>query len=273
MALKYLVRFGGILVLLVTLAGCFEVSTVVSVKPDGSGTVSERMLMSKESLSQMKSLGEGDRKEKQGSVPEKESLEKKSSDYGEGVTFIGVHPVKTKTHEGYEAVYAFTDINRLRVSRTPDTASSADTSSVTPKKEKEYVRFRFEKGSSSRLLVELDQTQEKGGASSPAPASSATTPEQQKMAAELMKQFFKGMRVYLAVDVQGRVTGTSATYLSGNRITLVDMDFDKLMAHPKQFAAFNALGPNPSPEQMQKIVRTIPGLKVETRKELEVRFK
>ncbi|NTU98341.1 MAG: hypothetical protein HGA62_11105, partial [Chlorobiaceae bacterium] len=146
-------------------------------------------------------------------------------------------------------------------------------SSVTPKKEKEYVRFRFEKGSSSRLLVELDQTQEKGGASSPAPASSATTPEQQKMAAELMKQFFKGMRVYLAVDVQGRVTGTSATYLSGNRITLVDMDFDKLMAHPKQFAAFNALGPNPSPEQMQKIVRTIPGLKVETRKELEVRFK
>ncbi|NTW09917.1 MAG: hypothetical protein HGA26_01010 [Chlorobiaceae bacterium] len=274
MDLKRLARFGGLMALLVTLAGCFEVSTVVSVKPDGSGTVSERMLMSRESLSQMKSLGDGDKKEKQGGMPEKEALEKKSGEYGEGVSFVGVHPVRTKTHEGYEAVYAFTDISKLKVSQTPDTASSSDSSSGSaPKKQKEYVRFKYEKGTPSGLLVELDQKKEKAGGSSSAPAKPATTPEQQKMAVELMKQFFKGMRVFLAVDIEGGMTSTNATYRKGNRITLVDMDFDKLMVHPKQFAAFNALGPDPSPEEMQRVIGRIPGLKIEARKELEVRFR
>jgi hypothetical protein len=273
MGLKNLARFGGFIVLLLTLAGCFEVSTVVSVKPDGSGTVSERMLMTRESLSKMKALGDGKGKEKQGGMPDKKDLEKKSSEYGEGVTFLGVHPVRTKTHEGYEAVYAFRDITKLRVSRTPDTASSADSSSGSPKKDKDYVRFRFDKGEPSKLFVELDQRPEKGNGASPAKPASSSTPEQQKMAAELMKQFFRGMRIYLAVDIDGAIATTNATYRKGNRVTLVDMDFDKLMAHPKEFEAFNALGPDPTPEQMQKAVGKIPGLKIEGRKELEVFFR
>ncbi len=270
MSIKNLVRLGGFMALLMTLAGCFEVSTVVHVKPDDSGTVSERMLMSRESLSQMQALGDKDRKEGPGSMPEKEKLEKKSADFGEGVIFVDVYPVRTRTHEGYEAVYAFRDINTLRVSRNPDPATSADSSAAPPKKEKQYVRFKFVKGDPSGLFIELDQEPEKGETTSSAPS---TTPEQQKMAAELMKQFFKGMRVFLAVDVQGTVTGADASYRKGNMITLVDMDFDKLMAHPREFAAFNALGPDPSPEKMQKVIKKIPGLKIETRKEVQVRFR
>lgn len=268
-----LARFGGFMVLLVTLAGCFEVSTVVSLKPDGSGTISERMLMSREALSQMKPAGGKEKKEKSGGMPEKEALEKKTKDYGEGVTFLGVHPVVTKTHEGFEAVYAFRDINTIHVSRNPDASASADSSSGTPKKDKQYVLFRFEKGTPSKLLIELDQELDRAAPASSAKPPAASSPEQQKMAAELMKQFFKGMRVFLAVDIEGSVVGTNAMHLSGNRITLVAMDFDKLMAHPKQFAAFNALGPNSSMQAMQKILRNIPGLKVEGQKEVEVRFR
>jgi hypothetical protein len=273
MVLKMLARFGGFMVLLVTLAGCFEVSTVVSLKPDGSGTISERMLMSREALSQMKPAGGKEKKEKSGGMPEKEALEKKTKDYGEGVTFLGVHPVVTKTHEGFEAVYAFRDINTIHVSRNPDASASADSSSGTPKKDKQYVLFRFEKGTPSKLLIELDQELDRAAPASSAKPPAASSPEQQKMAAELMKQFFKGMRVFLAVDIEGSVVGTNAMHLSGNRITLVAMDFDKLMAHPKQFAAFNALGPNSSMQAMQKILRNIPGLKVEGQKEVEVRFR
>jgi hypothetical protein len=102
---------------------------------------------------------------------------------------------------------------------------------------------------------------------------SATTAEQQKMAAELMKQFFKGMRVFLAVDIEGAVDASNATYRNGNRITLVDMDFDKLMAHPKQFAAFNAAGSGSSTKQMQRIMKNIAGIRVESRNEVDVVIK
>lgn len=274
MILKNLPRLGCFMVVIMMLAGCFEGSTVVRLNADGSGTVSEKMMMTSETLAQMQSVGENSNKEKPGGMPEKETLEKKSGDYGEGVTFIGVHPVRTKTHEGYEAVYAFSDINRLRVSRNPDKGTQADSTSETAKKEKQYVRFSFQKGSPSRLLIMMDQDAEQQATSSPSvPPVSASTPEQQKMMAGLMKQFFKGMRISLAVDIDGLVLGTNAMHRKGNRITLVEMDFDRLLAHPKQLAAFNALGPNPSANQMQKILRNIPGIRVEGQKEVEVRFR
>jgi len=43
----------------ILLAGCFQVSTVVRVNPDGSGTVSETMLLSKKMIARMDELMQG----------------------------------------------------------------------------------------------------------------------------------------------------------------------------------------------------------------------
>ncbi len=93
MARKGLIRIAGFVVMLVTMAGCLEVSTIVSVKPDGTGTVAERLLMSKASFSQTHSLNDGDKKGQPGQAPEKAELEKKAREMGEGVRFISVRPV------------------------------------------------------------------------------------------------------------------------------------------------------------------------------------
>jgi hypothetical protein len=274
MAAKGLIRLAGFIVLLFTMAGCLEVSTVVSVKPDGTGTIAERMLMSKASLGQMSSLTEGGKKGQAGQMPDKSALEKKSREIGEGVRFISVRSVVTKTHEGYEALYAFSDINLLQLNRNPDSGVSADSASgdQAPKKKKQYVRFIFKKGIPSRLSIVMDQEKEASLSTSPAVAKPQQNPEQLKMATSIMKQFLKGMRVFMAVDIDGSILSTNATHRKEKRITLMDVDFDKLLSKPKQFASFTALGPDPASEEMQKIMKKIPGIKLETQKEVQVSF-
>ena len=46
-----LIRAAGFVLRLFILAGCLEISTIVSDKAEGTGTVSEQMLMSKSSCS------------------------------------------------------------------------------------------------------------------------------------------------------------------------------------------------------------------------------
>ncbi|NTW84304.1 MAG: hypothetical protein HGB36_13250 [Chlorobiaceae bacterium] len=275
MVVKNLARVCGFLALLLTLAGCLEVSTVVHVKPDGSGTVSERILISREAFSQMKPVEGKDKNDQPGKVPDKTRIEKKTREMGEGVTFVDVHPVETKSHEGYETVYAFRDINQLKISRNPDTESTADSSAGTAsiKKNRQYVKFVFSKGEPSKLKILMDQEPGEKTQSATSPATPPADPEQQKMMADLMKQFFKGMRVFLAVDVDGSLVSTNATHRSGKRITLVDVNFDKLIAHPRQFAAFNASGSGASTQQMEKIMKNITGIRVEGRKEVDVIIK
>ncbi len=273
MVRKGLIRAAGFVVLLFSLAGCLEISTIVSVKPDGTGTVSERMLMSKSSFSEMV-LTDGKKKGQSGQLPDNEAFEKKSQGMGEGVRFVSVRPVVTKTQSGYEALYSFRDINLLQVNSAPDTGVSADSTSgeESPKKKKQYVRFSLKEGSPSWLVIMMDQDKEASLSRSPAAAKPQQNPEQLKMATSIMKQFLKGMRVFMAVDVNGSILSTNATYRKEKRITLMDVDFDKLLANPKQFASFAALGSDPSSQEMQKIMKKIPGIKLETQKEVDVSF-
>lgn len=271
MVVKILTRVCSFLGMLLMLSGCLDVSTVVRVRPDGSGTVTERMLMSREAFSEMKPVGGKD-----DNVPDKVQLEKKSLEMGEGVTFVDVHHVETKSHEGYESVYAFRDINLLRISRNPDTQAPSDSSSSAAAsviKNRQYVTFAFTRGDPSKLRILMDrEPEQKTQQASPAAAQSSA-PAQQKMIANFMKQFFKGMRIRLAVVVDGTLVSTNAAHRTGKRITLVDVDFDRLIAHPKQFAAFNAAGSGSSTKQMQRIMKNIAGIRVESRNEVDVVIK
>ena len=101
----------GLLFFVVSLSGCFDVSTIITVRPDGTGTVAERMLMSNASLGQMVELVEKDQKKRSGDMPDKSELKKRAHEMGEGVRFLSIHPVATKSHKGYEALYAFNNID------------------------------------------------------------------------------------------------------------------------------------------------------------------
>src|SRR4029450_5706559 len=119
-------------------AGCVQMTTVMKINGDGSGTVEHRMLFTTQALAQLKQFGAiGGRGQAVDPTSEQQAREMAAA-LGPGVTYVSSTPVKTPTGEGRDAIYSFTDVSQLRVAtqpappggvtiRTPELSTSADT--------------------------------------------------------------------------------------------------------------------------------------------------
>lgn len=115
-----LFRFCLLGFMLFSLAGCFQVSTVVRVNPDGSGSVEERVLFSRKLLAQFDGLfqglaPEGGEQPKPMELFEPDKLKLAAQGMGDGVSYRSGRKIVTDEYEGYQVVYAFTDINKLKL--------------------------------------------------------------------------------------------------------------------------------------------------------------
>ena len=109
------------LLLAVALASsaCFQMTTVLKVNGDGSGTINHRMVYTKAALAQLKqfaALGGG----RGGGDPLSEQQARDmTASIGPGVTYVSSELVTTPLGQGREAIYAFTDVSQLRISTQP----------------------------------------------------------------------------------------------------------------------------------------------------------
>ena len=98
-------------------AGCFQMTTVLKVKGDGSGTIDHRMVYSPRALSQMRSLRAG------GGPPVDPASEDQArtlaAAIGPDVSYVTSTPINTPAGQGRDATYAFSDVAQLRVSTQP----------------------------------------------------------------------------------------------------------------------------------------------------------
>jgi hypothetical protein len=77
---------------------------------------------------------------------------------GEGVAFVSATPLKAEDgFEGSKAIFAFTDITKLRVDQDPNLSGSTTGGFSTPPKNSNPVTFAFAKGTdgASTLTVSL----------------------------------------------------------------------------------------------------------------------
>jgi hypothetical protein len=110
------------------------------------------------------------------------------------------------------------------------------------------------------------------------PADLHKQPKQQDKMAEgemmtaIMKQIMGGMKATIAIEIEGAILKTNATQRDGNRLTIMETDFDKIAADEKAFKKLNETEPE-SFEEMQKLGNAIPGIKIDENKEPSVEFK
>ena len=91
------------------------------MKPDGSGTIEQTLLMNTAALKGMLG-GLGGTQQSSGGINEDE-LRKAAARLGEGVTYVSSEPLKADDgFEGAKVIYAFTDINKVRVDQDPNLA-------------------------------------------------------------------------------------------------------------------------------------------------------
>ena len=248
------------------LTGCLQIEKVVKVNADGSGTVEETLMLSKASLAQMKQMtgglgGQNADPAKEFKLLDEAKLKGEVGKMGEGVTFVSATPISNAQGEGFKAIYAFTDINKLKIDQNP--SGSMPSGGGMKEEKKEPVAFKFTKGKPAELVVTMPQPEFKPKKEQP--------PGMEDMAMQMMQQIFKDMKITLAVEVAGGIKETNAEYKDGSRVTLMEMDMNKVLADPEKFKALAKANPQ-SLQETKTLMKGINGVKIETAPEVKIKF-
>lgn len=271
-----ILRGSALALLLLLLAGCFDTATLIKVKKDGSGTIEERLILSDSFTEMLKSFsGESETAEPPESQPvDEQKLLQKAQRMGEGVELVSAEPLKTDVGSGYKAVYRFKDINKVRVSQNPGENIStpaiqeqqAESPEQTPE---EYLQFRFTKGQTAILEILSPPA---AASESPTSAEEETQQEDEEGMMQMMRQLYQDMKIRIAIEVEGKIVETNAAYREGSTVTMVDLDFARLMQDEAMFRRLITAQPK-TLEDMKGLVAGNPALKIELQERLTVRFR
>ncbi len=260
--------------LLPLLASCLQVETTVQVRTDGSGTVTERFLLSgevAEMFAQMAPEGETF------DLLDEAQLGEDAAKYGPGVSFLSAESLETDFGKGYIAVYSFSDVNSLRIDQDPGSkvpeppGATAEPATEPPV----HITFSMTGSNPSELTVHWP-VEEGGSAETAAADDSGAAPEGEAAEAaeaevEMMKQFFKDMRMAMIVEVEGAITETNATHQDGSRVTLLDFNFGEILGDEESMKLMMSTEPQ-SIADMKAFAEALPGIKMEFEKEVKIAF-
>ena len=87
----------------------------------------------------------------------------------------------------------------------------------------------------------------------------------------MMQQMLKGMRMALHIQVEGKIVETNAEYRDAAKVTLMDVDFDKILAKPEALKAMSK-SKSKSINEQKALLKGIEGIKIEGAEQVKIRF-
>lgn len=244
------------------LTGCINSATLIRLKPDGSGTIEQSTLMNTQAFKGMLGGLEAQGAKPAGPVFSEADLKKQAERMG-GVTYVSSEPIKNANgFEGVKAVYAFEDINKVRVDQDPNlSGSTGGASFTTESKTKSPVIFTFVKTGTNPVLTVTFPDQEKS-VQAPDPSQGGPDMSNPQMLA-MMKTMFDGFKVAIDLEVDGSIVKTNADYVSGNRITLLEMDLGQVLQDEAKLKELQSkVKPGASISEVKPYLKDIKGIKI-----------
>jgi len=251
--------------LAVPLAGCFQSSTVIHVKADGSGTIEQRTLLTETAIDQMRTLAILGGGNPDSVNPTSEAQAKAlAASIGPGVTYVSSMPLTLEKSQGRETLYSFSDVTQLRVSEQPALPGNMKLPASVGGDSKP-ISFALDRKPDGNLVLRIIV---------PRPAIFPTGPngEPQPPTLEqitMVKQLLAGARLTVAMDPDGRLVQTSSPFVDGNRVTLIDVDVDRAAADPD--LAKKLQSPK-TQEDTKAAINSIPGLRITLDPEITIEF-
>jgi hypothetical protein len=262
--------------LAILFSGCMSVETTVELNRDGSGRIIEKIglgMAMANLATQMSGGGAGDESAAQAPSPfNGEQLENTAKDFGEGVKFVSMSESEDANMKYYEAVYSFEDINKIGIDQNQGNRASM-AGGQGGSGDKEPVRFKFSRNDDdSTLEIMLPETKDEVFAeSSPTPQDSPPDMNMGEAGGQMMKMMLKGMRFAVKIEFNGEIVETDATNVDGNTVTLLEMDFEKIIDDAEKLQELSTRQPS-GIQELQEILGGIEGLKFETREKVTIRF-
>ena len=262
------IRTLAVLIATVTLTACLKSTTIVKVKPDGSGTVEQTTLVNTAALKGV--VGNEPGKQVGGPVINREDLERTAERMGKGVTLVSAEPFRGENgFEGTKAIFAFEDINLIQISQDsnihPGMSGGTRGRNTTEPTSDDPVKFKLTRGATSSTLTinYIDKVPSKDA--QPVPAGGGDMPDlTNPMVMNMIKTLFKGFKINIGLEVLGSIVKTNAEHVSGPRITLLEMDVESLLADEAKLKALQGkLGPDVSLSEIKPLLKDIKGIKID----------
>lgn len=251
----------GVLIATFALTGCLNSTTLVKLKPDGSGTVEQTTLMNMAALKGM--MPNGANQSPQGPLMNKADLERTAQRMGQGVRLVSTEPIKGDNgFEGTKAVFAFDDINQIQISQEPGGDSMPGGG-----KSEQPVKFALTRNPSgtSTLTINFNEKQINDATAKPEMPARGDMPDlTNPMMMNMIKTMFDGFKINIALEVMGSIVKTNAEYVSGPRLTLLEMDMAALLADQDKLKALQGkIGPGASFSEVKPYLKDIKGIKID----------
>ena len=243
-------------------AGCLQANTLVKVKADGSGTIEQTVFISQQAIGMLGAMGKmGEQKEDMPTPDDffnEAKFREAAGRLGPGVTFVSMQPLTAEGMKGVKATYSFSDITQVRVDQGQSVPGMPGQESQ--ESGGQPITFQLqEQASGAAMTITMPQP----GAGS---QKAETPPEQaQQIPPEMMgmmQMLLKGMKVRVAVEVEGKILKTDAAYHTDNTVTLFEVDMDTLMQDPAMMQSLQGkLRPGASPQELQAALSGMKGVK------------
>ena len=263
---RLLLRVALLLAGALTTSACFQMTTVLKVNGDGSGTINHRMVYTKAALAQLKqfaALG-GGRGGSADPLSEQQARDMTAS-IGPGVTYVSSELVTTPLGQGRDAIYAFTDVSTLRISTQP--AAPGGISIKTPgfstqPSPSESITFTMthEANGNAMLHIHVPEPNYLDFFGSPQAAGQIG----------MIKTMLAGARVLLAAEPAGTLVRTSSPFVEGQRVTLLDIDLDTVLADETLLPRIQAVAATPA--EAKAVLMSAKGLKINLDPEITIEF-
>jgi hypothetical protein len=259
---------GNALILLgaLTSTACFQMTTVLKVNGDGSGTINHRMVYTKAALAQLKqfaALG-GGRGGGADPLSEQQARDMTAS-IGPGVTYVSSELITTPLGQGRDAIYAFADVSTLRISTQPAAPGGISIKTQgfnTQPSASESITFTLthEAGGNAILHIHVPEPNYLDFFGSPNAAGQIG----------MVKTMLAGARVQLAAEPAGVLVRTSSPFVEGQRVTLLDIDLDTVLADETLLPRIQAVAA--SPADAKAVLMSAKGLKINLDPEITIEF-
>jgi hypothetical protein len=253
------------------LSGCFQVERVVKLKADGSGTIEETVTMGSAMIAQMKAMQAGFGNALEGAVEGDAAKDKPKDKPARNRSSCSMKPssrkkrrdgrrrdvrVREESHgqgpRGLRATFAFTDINKLRFDMAPP--DMGPKAAQTCRQGPGAVDVQVCQGQTRNLEVAIPTPKKDAKEAAADPAQEAM----QEAMLPMMQQMFKDMRLAASIEVQGKIVSTNAQFKDASRVTIADIDFNKILADPAKFKAMAKIT-DPNSAEGKAFLKTVPG--------------
>jgi hypothetical protein len=257
-------RLGLVIIIAAASTGCLRSTTTIDLKADGSGTIVQETAVSTQALGMLQGMAGANAQsgDKPPQLFGEEQARKAATTMG--VTFVSGEPIKTGELDGYRARYSFADISKVSVKMD----QGADSLTAGGDTRKPPFAFGFNRApATSTLTIQMPEQApgSAGGMPLPGAATSDAEKAQAAQALAMMKMMMRGLYVDVALNVDGRVIKTNAPYVEGSRVTLMQIDFDKLISDDAAMQKLLTV-------KDVKDLATIPGLKIVADPKITVEF-